>query len=160
MNEKGFFTITAICFLLIVSFSIKIIQESVMNDVETATNFVIENELQNAADSALIEATEKITAGANYFNSTLIVNKNVFSNQMQKNISVQVYVKSSQIHTEPGIYYDKTISADRSGHVFMSVASCDSDFFIGKVYRRTFAYIFADDTNKIIHYMNSLTGSD
>lgn len=157
MNEKGFFTIIALGFLLICALSIKIIQSSEMNNAITTTNFVIEAELQNAADSALNEAVEKISVDKNYLNSTLILSNNKFSNQMKKNISVQVYVKDSSIHTEAGTYYDKNIPIDKVGKVFISVASCDSDFILGKVYRRTFAYI---DTDKNICYMNSLTGSD
>ena len=157
MNERGFFTIAALGLLLIVALSIKIIQSSEMNNAVIATNFVIEAELQNAADSALNVAIEKISFDKDYSSSTLIFTDNKFSNQMKKNISVQVYVKDSSIHTEAGTYYDENIPVDKPGKVFMSVASCDSDFFIGKVYRRTFAYIDAD---KNIRYMNSLAGSD
>ena len=158
MNERGFFTIAALGLLLIVALSIKIIQSSEMNNAVIATNFVIEAELQNAADSALNVAIEKISFDKNYSSSTLIFTDNKFSNQMKKNISVQVYVKDSSIHTEAGTYYYENIPVDKAGcKVFISIASCDSDFFIGKVYRRTFAYIDAD---KNIRYMNSLAGSD
>ena len=158
MNERGFFTIIALGLLLTVALSIKIIQSSEMNNSIVATNFVIETELQNAADSALAEAIEKISADKKYSSSTLIFSDNKFSNQMKKNISVQVYVKDSTIHTEAGTYYDDIIPIDKDNcRVFMSIASCDSDFIIGKVYRRTFAYIDAD---KNIFYMNSLSGSD
>ena len=61
MNERGFFTIAALGLLLIVALSIKIIQSSEMNNAVIATNFVIEAELQNAADSALNVAIEKIS---------------------------------------------------------------------------------------------------
>lgn len=160
MNEKGFFTLIALGLFLVAALMIKLIQTAETDNANISANFMIEAELQNAADSALNEAVEKISADKNYLSSTLIFSDSKFSEQMKKNISVQVYVKDGTIHTEAGTYYDKDIPSDKDGRIFMSVASCDSDFILDKVYRRTFAYVYKNDTDKNIRYMNSLTGSD
>ena len=60
MNEKGFFTLIGICFLLIAAILVKGVQESERNYSYVTRDFKSEVELQNIADSALIEAVNMI----------------------------------------------------------------------------------------------------
>ena len=61
MNQKGFATILALCFLLVVTFVARGIQDSERNHIhETESNAVAEFELQNAADSAILMAVDDI----------------------------------------------------------------------------------------------------
>lgn len=60
MNEKGFFNLIGLCFLLIISLFVVGIQETENNYSYGAINFQTELELQNAADGAVYEAAEKI----------------------------------------------------------------------------------------------------
>ena len=62
-SERGFFTLIGICILLIAAIFVKGIQESELNYAYIAGNFKTETELQNAADSALIEAIDLIKSG-------------------------------------------------------------------------------------------------
>lgn len=60
MNEKGFFTVIGICFLLVAAILVKGVQESEKNYSLVTQDFQTGVELQNIADSALIEAVELI----------------------------------------------------------------------------------------------------
>ena len=60
MNEHGFFTMIGLCFLLMATICVLNIQESGKIFSYDTANFQAESELQNIADSALIEAAEKI----------------------------------------------------------------------------------------------------
>ena len=60
MNEKGFFTVIGICFLLVAAILVKGVQESEKNYSLVTQDFQTEVELQNIAESALIEAVELI----------------------------------------------------------------------------------------------------
>ena len=60
MNECGFFSVIGICFLLIAAIFVKGVQESEKNYSYITTDFQTETELQNIADSALMEAVNMI----------------------------------------------------------------------------------------------------
>ena len=60
MNEKGFFTLIGLCFLLVAALLVKGVQESEKNYSNITTDFHTEVDLQNIADSALIEAVDLI----------------------------------------------------------------------------------------------------
>ena len=60
MNERGFFTLTGICFLIVASILVIGLQETSRNYINVSDSFKTETELQNIADSALIVAIEKI----------------------------------------------------------------------------------------------------
>ena len=69
MNQKGFATIFGLCLILIIALMVKGIQESEMNHSYETTDFQIEMDLQNAADSGIYAAAEKV-------HQELILNKN------------------------------------------------------------------------------------
>ena len=60
MNEKGFFTLIGLCFLLVAALLVRGVQESEKNYSNITTDFHTEVDLQNVADSALIEAVDLI----------------------------------------------------------------------------------------------------
>lgn len=173
MNQRGFFTIIGICFLLIVTICVKNIQESGKVYSYDAANFQAEQELQNLADSALVEAAEKISR-----QPELLPKSNPYDNpnnhQYQipvevsgqsdrlENFSVEVYGERGRIYEGTRKYTNGTpsdsIDKDANGKdikangiVLISIASCDSKIIGGKMYRRSYAYIFDDEED--IHYL-------
>lgn len=174
MNEHGFFTMIGLCFLLMATICVLNIQESGKIFSYDTANFQAESELQNIADSALIEAAEKIrlqpdllpqanflVQSSNQYNISV---SNNYTSDLLENISVEVYGERGKIYqgtrkyksfgppedkietnAEGNEFYDK-------GIILISVASCDGKIFEGKMFRRSFAYILDDN---IIHYMNS-----
>ena len=60
MNERGFFTLMGLCFLIVVAVMARGVQESEGNYYSVTDDFVQAAELQNIADSALIEAVNSI----------------------------------------------------------------------------------------------------
>ena len=165
-NQRGFFTIIGLCFLLAAAICIVTIQKTEKNFTAGTTDFEIEQELQNAADSALIEAAEKIRRNPNLLpsgspydlrkNRQFQIPVNLAYNKKLKNLQVKVYGERGNIHSEPGIYSDIILSSnDKAGFILLSIASCPSRFDNKKIYRRSFAYI-ENDNPEIIFFMNNL----
>jgi|GEM_PF-2063261 len=175
MNDQhGFFTLIGICFLLMATICVLNIKESGKVFALDATNFIVEQELQNIADSALIEAAEKYLANNEII--PVFLNHDVPSNnqyqisvsqpvdsEQLKNISVEVYGERGEIYqgkrtyTSQGysdsLFKDNGVERHSSGVVLISVATCEGKVFGGKIYRRSFAYILDDE--KIIRYLNT-----
>ena len=59
MTEKGFATILGLCLILVIALIVKGIQEAEMNHAYETTDFQAEFDLQNAADSALVETVDE-----------------------------------------------------------------------------------------------------
>jgi len=168
-NQRGFFTVIGLCFLLAVTICIKNIQESQAIYSFGATDFQAEIELQNAADSALIEAVEKIKLNPdlvpkpkNYYGMREDRQHQVLSSTKNsarlKDIKVEVYGEHGNIHSELGKDSTATISIqDKDGVILISVASANSRLDDKKIYRRSLAFFYLDETapNKIF-YLNSL----
>ena len=177
-DERGFFTVIGLCFLLAVSICIKNIQESEAIYSFNAADYQAEQELQNAADSALIEAAEKIQkvkleGTSEDLNKIIPIPPMYYASRSErqyhiltttknysrlKNIEVKVYGERSNIHKELGKDSDATISfQDKEGVILISVASANSRLDDKKIYRRSLAFIYlADDTPNKIFYLNSL----
>ena len=166
-NERGFFTLIGLCFLLAISICLQGIHGTEANYASGTANFQAETELQNAADGGLIEAAEKVRLNptlvpkpVNYFglrherqHQVSVTQKN--SKRLGK-IEIKVLGERANIHTERGINSDADISAvDAEGIILMSVASCSLQSGTKKIYRRSLAYI-ADDKPEIICFMNDL----
>ena len=178
MNEHGFFTMIGLCFLLMATICVLNIQESGKIFAYDTANFQAELELQNIADSALIEAAEKIrlqpdllpqaiflVQSSNQYNISV---SNNYTSDLLKNISVEVYGERGKIYQGTRKYKSVGPPEDKidqykdqdgknkdvkdEGIILISVASCDGKIFEGKIFRRSFAYILDDN---IIHYMNS-----
>lgn len=158
MNERGFFTIVGLCLLLVASIMIRGVQEVDANYFYEESNFSAEQELQNAADSALAEAIE-IALSEDY-------------TQKYKNDAVEIPVKqqndsdiSTTVLARYGFIYQFTVTSYSGstvkykdngylrGLMLISVASRDDERIGGKMYRRALAYVLNDD-KKTIHYLN------
>lgn len=158
-NERGFFTIVGLCLLMAVAISIRGVQEFEGNYSIGASNAQAEHELQNAADSALVEMIE-----------TGSYTKKFTSKRLGK-ISVEVsrlaikdsVFKIEYVHTENGKRVEKSNEVpDRlnKGVVWISVASCKNPVVGGKIYRRSRVYVLEDDPetefdeSKVTYFLN------
>ena len=179
-SERGFFTLIGICILLVAAIFVKGIQESELNYAYIAEDFKTEMELQNAADSALIEAVDLIRSGYTLQLPSSFVRKNNQHKIIEKtvdDIKVEVwyeYGKNSgggKFHfMERDYSQEKDVEIgeqNKRGVILISVASRDSDIMSGKVFGRAIGYIFMDGDENIldkegkpknyVHFMNSLS---
>ena len=167
MNERGFFTVAALVMLLIIAIIFRGAQELEMNHAYETADYQAGYELQNAADSALNEAAEKVIQ-----NSSLLPDPPVIptftraqaeisvtqpkNSARLGNISVKVYGERGKIYqlvrdykgggkTVDKLQPDKT----KDGFVLISVAETSSERFGGKIYRRSLGYVLDDE--KIVH---------
>lgn len=166
-NQHGFFTVIGLCFLLAISICVKNIQESEKIFSVDVANFQAETELQNFAESALIEAAEKIKLQpelvpkpANYYGIRSDRQHKIFTPSKNsarlKNIKVEVYGEYGNIHSELGRESDAIISnSDREGILLFSVASADSKVDGKKIYRSRFAF-FEIGLPEKIYFLNTL----
>ena len=184
MNEKGFFTLIGICFLLIAAILVKGVQESERNYSYVTRDFQDEVELQNIADSALLEAVEMIKSNE----VELIESTKNFSNRRENQhkiidktvngANVQVFYEYGKIGDEGNIYFGErqyllggnykdnflkgtnNKELTKKGVILISVASRESDNEImndKKIYRRALGYFLTDgDEDGKIYFMNSL----
>ena len=181
MNERGFFTLIGICFLLVASILVVGIQETSKSYINVARDFKSGVELQNIADSALLKADISKLKDRNI---NLPHNKNqevILTETVDKNTNVVVVAESGKytelvynrdtktkewvtrgtIHFMKKNYPSESIvdeknKPDEAGVVLISVASrkLDDDTTI---YRRSMAYVLTDDNYKTIYFMNSLS---
>lgn len=177
-SERGFFTLIGICILIVAAIFVKGIQESELNYAYIAENFKIEKELQNAADSALIEAVDLIKNGYPLQEASSPTRKNNQPKILEKTVDgtkVEVWYEYGKDGDTGKFIFkernystktDKTISEGKSGVILISVASRDSDIMEGKVFARAIGYIFMDGDELIldkagmpenyVHFMNSV----
>ncbi len=178
-SERGFFTLIGICILLVVAIFVKGIQESELNYAYIAGDFKTEMELQNAADSALIEAIDLIKNGYPLQEASSPTRKNNQPKILEKTIDgtkVEVWYEYGKDDGTGKFIFkernystktDKSISEDRKfGVILISVASRDGDVMSGKVFARAMGYIFTDGDEltldkagmpeNYVHFMNSV----
>ena len=153
-NERGFFTVAGLCLLLALAICIRGVQEFEGNYSVGATSFQAEHELQNYADTALILAIE--TNDRNF----------TFHSERLGAVTVKVYSRNENIRQFERRHNSGSISdialkdsddndlAYENCKIFISVASCDSGFIGGKIYRRALAYIL--DGDKTLHFLTDL----
>ncbi len=164
-EERGFFTIIGLLFLLLATICVKNIQEAGAVYSNVTINFRDEAELQNIAESALVEALEKLPA---FETMTLNKEEKIYINPTKnnsawlKNIEVKVAYIYCKIYTRLGkestanfVELDDHQVKMPKGVVLISVASATSNFTGEKIYRRSLAYI-ADSAPEKIYFMNSL----
>lgn len=161
MNERGFFTIVGLCLLLVAAIFIKGVHEFEANYARGITNFQAEHELQNFADSYLVEASKNLPAleqGKPYriFNAT-------DHSKKFGTVKIEVWAQKQHIKKFIRVYKEGRKYTDhdsgelpQNSTIIVSIASCDSPFIAGKMYRRAFAYILENDESKTIHFLNSL----
>ena len=176
MNERGFFTIIGLCLLLIAAISIKGVHEFEANYSRGIIIFQAEHELQNAADSALINAINKNNTATQKFTSkkfgTLKVEirreeiipssgKRVFIRRFEGEYLSNGKIKETPLNEDNTLdtgnknsHSDESPEWLKTGTIWASVASCDNPLVAGKIYRRSFAYTL--DGDETIYYLNNL----
>jgi len=156
LNERGFFTIVGLCLLLVAAIFIKGVHEFEANYSRGIINFQIEHHLQNLAESYLIETKETATIDENELSIMHRLGDMDIDEFKLKNVSVEIRAKHTNIKIQHGKNTaEENLPIEAEGIVIVSVASCDSPFIAGKMYRRAFAYILEDDP-ATIHFLNSL----
>lgn len=173
MNERGFFTVIGICFLLVAAILVKGVQESERNYVDITRNFKDETDLQNIADSALIEAVDIIKSNKIPLKDFVrsLVPRSLNQHEIPLNNSYNADVK---VFYEYGKYTDNNKDVGNiwfitrtytpkgykdsdfkkigdkylrnKGVILISVASREIDG--NKVYRRALGYILTDGDEK------------
>ena len=181
INERGFFTLIGICLLLVASILVIGIQETSKSYINVADNFKSEADLQNIADSALLESinmidpndVEKILPQRNLNLSRKYSQREILSRPINEDTDVKVIAEYGKYidgdkekgtiifmerkHRSDGTVNDKvTDNSGRVGVILISVASrkIDDDTTI---YRRSTAYVLNEDNFKTVYFMNSLT---
>ena len=161
------------------------IQDMEKNYSYLASDFQEEFELQNAAESGLIEAAEKIqrgeiiveppsdverVQGRRYWQRKISVNPPANSERF-KNISVEVYGENGDIYQVTRKYSSRgkitdTLDKDdfgaqivNKGIVLISVASGENNSGVKKFWR-SLAYILESDDYKKIYFMDTLSGGE
>lgn len=137
MRQKGFATIFGLCLILVVALIVKGIQDAEANHAREVVNFETEQALQLAAESAIVEAAEKVRNGdvtLPYSNGVKQMSQRPIpvTNSDDK-ITVDVWGERGKI------YVNNSVGKD--GVYFMSRAMIDGGFFGEKIYRRAFAYV-------------------
>lgn len=178
MNQKGFFTLIGICFLLIAAILVKGVQESEKNYSYVTTDFKAEVDLQNIADSALIEAVNKIKnnevelekSKPTYSISNRRENQHQIINKTVDGVNIQVFYEYGvfENNVNGNIYRmrrnykandvkeDVQVGEPQKGVILISVASRESDILDNTIYRRSLGYFLTDgDEDGIIYFMNN-----
>ena len=164
INERGFFTVVGLCLLLTVAISIMGVQGFETNYSSGAENFWVETELQNIADSALVEAVAKCKDKQwDPGKIELILDEKVIPSDEErfkdKNFKVQVYAIYYENFEQVKMNYPskkKTHISNETGIICIAVASCEANFMEGEIYRRALAFVLKDDPNQTIHFVNDL----
>ncbi len=177
MNEKGFATLLNLCLILVIALIVKGIQESEMNHVYATKDFQTEFDLQNAADSGIYMAAEKVRRELQTDENYLPVNKNPHLNGSRRQGQIEI-ISEPKSYSEDSIaikvlgervvlksyevnYEDKNTlnpsDADKTAYIFFSTAEMDSERLGRKIYRRAVAYVLSEDDDWKIHFMTSPT---
>ena len=162
-GERGFVTVFALCFIVVVALVVKGIQETDANRNTEADLLLAEFDLQNAADGGIYEAAEIVRNGKKDLlpasnnadtterkkNQIWLVTNRTFATAHHGTIRVNVWGERLRIQENQRSYnpYKKVPVKDsygkvivKYGYVLISVAQLDSPRF-GKMYRRAFAYV-------------------
>ena len=147
MREKGFATIFGLCLILAVAFVVKGIQAAEANHAREVLSFELEQALQSAAESGLVEAAELVRGSWNLLpysrgrssDKKNILNKTKTFKQGSRTIRITV-----EVWGERGAIYLDNSSTGRDGVYFMSRASTASTFWSETIYRRAYAYVLSE----------------
>ena len=164
MRQKGFATIFGLCLILVIALIVKGIQESETNHAYETANFQAEVELQNAADSALVEVADSVLSGAetlpvkpeyanrqrSYYQREFTVDK---ISETLGDITVSVWGEEATLMPYKVNHSTKIArrsAADKPVYIFFSMAQANHGG--RKLYRRAFAYV--DKDSGMIHFMD------
>ena len=173
MGQKGFATILGLCLIFVAALIVAGISNAEMNHAYDASNFLAEQELQNAAYTGIHRAAKMVLADPNNPNilpkdplnarakkQKRLVNQTITSKHFGK-ITVETWGERMNIQDYTIDYGGATnyakivgdINETKEAYVFFSRAQVDAKNMHGNFYRRASAYILADDANKTIHYL-------
>ena len=166
MNEKGFATIFGLCLILIIALYVRGIQEAENNHAHETSDFQIEFDLQNAADSGIYMAARAVKENPNLLPNNggeiystarncqvEVLNKTVESSSGSITVDVwgeRLIIKPYKVDyssKKDGKYVAKKIEDGEKyrlyciGYILMSRATIESEQLGGKLYRRSFAYV-------------------
>ena len=180
MNQKGFSTILGLCLLMVIALLVMGIQTAERNHAyESAADFQAEFDLQNAAESAVIEAAEKVLSDPsnlqfpekysyNRKDAQFLFPNTTKSSDSLGSITVEVWGERVELYplkvdydtddenSEDATKYiakNDTDSGRVSGeaYFFVSRASATSKYTGEKIFRRATAYVKVGET--AIHLM-------
>lgn len=142
MNERGLFSAIGICLLLVSAIFIKGIQEFEANYSRGVATYQAEHILQNLAEKNLVEYYHNLPAE---FDGIQKFSKTLGTYGKLQNVKIVVWAQRQDTISEikPG-----------KGTVLSSVASCDSLFITGQIYRHVLAYILDGDAT--VYFVNQL----
>lgn len=168
-----------ICFLLIAALFVKGVQESEYNYSYITTDFKTEADLQNVADSALIEAMNRIKNGEISLEKSLkygysnrsenqyeITDKIQISNKLIDDVEVKVfyeygkfvdddgniYFAERQYPSENDVFYKETVSGKKDDVIrkgVILISVASREIDNNKIYRRAIGY-FLDDNEEVV----------
>ena len=162
MNQRGFATIFGLCMVLVVAFIVKGIQEAEANHAREVMSFEMEQALQHAAESGIVEAAEYVRQNPDFLPkaATFVVSKKKIpvDNKTFKHGEQSITI-TLEVWGERGkIYFNG--KNEKDGVYFMSTALAETNLWSKKIYRRAYAYVLsdkqADDTYKdhtTLHFM-------
>ncbi|MBQ6006059.1 MAG: hypothetical protein IJL14_07410 [Selenomonadaceae bacterium] len=154
MKQKGFATIFGLCLILVVALTVKGIQEAEANHAREVFNFELEQALQSAAESGIIEAAE-LVRGQTFSKGTIFTTTKTFKNGEQTiNITVEVKGERGKIYLCPVERTSEIVREDidllGAGVYLMSRATIEDSIFGEDIYRRAYAYVLDAADTKII----------
>ena len=144
MKQKGFATIFGLCLMLIVALIVKGIQESEANHAREVLNFEMEQALQNAAESGIVEASKRVK------DKTFAAGK-IWTDTKDFKQGEQIIPINIEVFGERGNIY--VGNKAKAGIYFMSRAFMNSKFFGKNIYRRAYGYVLDADDEKKIYFM-------
>lgn len=159
MNQKGFATIFGLCMILVFALIVRGIQESEANHAREVLNFELEQALQSAAESGIVEATKYVSENPAEFpvydgwpwtvsKKEIPVKDKVFHNGDKSiDITVEAWGERGKIY-----FYKnnkKKLKTEQNGVYLMSRATIKNVVLGEEIHRRAYAYILDSDTTKI-----------
>lgn len=151
--------------ILVFALIVKGIQESEMNHAYETANFQAEIELQNAADSALVEVADSVLSGAetlpvkpkkppyrqrSYYQREFTIDK---TSETLGYITVSIWGEEAALmpyNVNHSTKIARRSDADKSVYIFFSMAQANHGG--RQLYRRAFAYV--DKDSGTIHFMD------
>ncbi len=182
MNQKGFATVLGLCLIMAIALCVKGIQEAQMNQSYVTTDFQAEIDLQNAAESGIYAAADKVrrelAINKDYLKTTELNRRYhqipVFST-MQKTSSgdISVDVQAERVFIFPykvnyairvnNKYRADKISDGKEVYTLSSNAEVYSEHIGKKISRRVLAYVEFDadgNSDTAIHFMDNTKNPD
>ena len=183
MNQKGFATVLGLCLIMAIALCVKGIQESATNHFYETIDFQTEIDLQNAAESGIYAAAEKVqrelATDKNYLPRSKSDNRNyhqvniISTTQKTSSGDISVDVQAERVlifsyKVNYAVRVNGKYRADKIGdgkkvYTLSSTAQIYSER-IGKNFsRQAFAYIELDDDDKsdtTIHFMDNTKNPD